>query len=416
MNHIIRSSFILFLVFLTLPSCGIFIDGYDDHRSAKKFYKDRNYHEAALYASRSLRKKAKNKKALLLFENSYQLAIEEHLSNIRVLEKIEDGSKWPDLYYEYNDLQTLNDVLLSIEPIIFIELQYQLNLPSKDYKDELERIRPLAAEFYYARGMEYVQNKNKESQKSAARSFKSAMEFISDYKNAKELYNESRSAALITLLILPFEGDDNLVDYIRDKMMMAQTNSSKEFLQVITRDELSAVLVERNLVQAGITENDYLEIGQLSGANQILSASLTITHRPAETISVENISQEKVVVIREEKYVDEEGLEKIKKIKKKVRSFVDHHKKSTESDLRLVYRITDINNGLPIYSGNVRTNAKFFHEWAIHRGDKRALSKKYKNLVKKEEKFAPSRSELNLEAASTLPRKLMDKISGHYYN
>ena len=95
---------------------------------------------------------------------------------------------------------------------------------------------------------------------------------------------------------------------------------------------------------------------------------------------------------------------------------IDHYKKSAESNLRLTYRITDINNGLPIYSGKVRTHAKFFHEWATYEGDKRALSSKYERLVQKEEKFAPSRSELHMEAASTLPNRLMKKISDHYSN
>ena len=147
-----------------------------------------------------------------------------------------------------------------------------------------------------------------------------------------------------------------------------------------------------------------------------MSASLTIAHRPVETISVKNINQEKKIVIREEKYIDEEGLEKINKIKKKVRASVDHHKKSAESNLRLLYRITDINNESVVYSGSVKSSAKFFHEWATHGGDKKALSSKYKSLVRKQEKFAPSVSELNLKAAKTLPEKLMDKISKHYYN
>ena len=53
-----------------------------------------------------------------------------------------------------------------------------------------------------------------------------------------------------------------------------------------------------------------------STADQILSASLTTTYRPSETISIEDIKQEKKVVIRTEKDVEDEGVEKTKKIKK----------------------------------------------------------------------------------------------------
>ena len=416
MKYILWPFPILLLVIIIFSSCGIFIEGYNEYKSAKNFHKERKYHQAALYASRSLKLKAKNKKALVLFENSYQLAVEEHRSNIMSLEKIADDSKWPRLYYAYDELQNLSDELVSLKPIIKVVLRYDLDLPLQDYNKELNRIGPLAAEYDYKRGLEYRKEKDKESQKTAAKAFKSAQQFVPNYKNSKELYDETRAAALITLLILPFEGDHNLVDYIRDRMMMTQTNTSKEFLQIITRDQLSTILLERNLVQAGITENDYLELGKLAGANQILSASLTTTHKPSETIKVEDIKQEKKVVVRKEKYVDDDGVEKTKKIKEKVYVTIDHYKKSAKSNLRLTYRITDVNSGLPIYSGTVRTDAKFFHEWATYEGDKRALSVKYERLVEKEEKFAPSRSELYMEAAGTLPNKLMKKISDHYSN
>ena len=69
-----------------------------------------------------------------------------------------------------------------------------------------------------------------------------------------------------------------------------------------------------------------------------------------------------------------------------------------------------------LFSGTVNTDAKFFHEWATYKGDKRALSSQYGRLVIWEEKFAPSRSELYMKAAGKLPNQLMRKISYHYSN
>ena len=313
MTHILRPLILILLPIIIFSSCAIFITGYSEYKSAKNFYEEGNYDQAALYASRSLKLKAKNKKVLTLFENSYQLGVKEHKSNIKKLETIEDGSKWPKLFYEYNALQNLNDELVSLKPIIKVGLKYNLDIPLQDYNEELNRIRPLAADYHYVRGLEYREVKGKESQKSAAKEFKLVQKFLPNYENTKELYDETRAAATITLLIRPFKGNRNLVDYIRDQMMMTQTNTSKEFLQIITRDQLSTILNEQGLIQSGLTENNYIEVGQLSGADQILSASLTTTYRPSETISIEDIKQEKKVVIRTEKYVDNEGVEKTKK-------------------------------------------------------------------------------------------------------
>ena len=104
---------------------------------------------------------------------------------------------------------------MSLKPIIKVELKYNLDLPLQDYNEELNRIRPLAADYHYTQGLEYRENKGKESQKSAAKAFKSAQQFVPKYKNSKELYDETRAAATITLLIRPFKGNRNLVDYIR---------------------------------------------------------------------------------------------------------------------------------------------------------------------------------------------------------
>ena len=424
MKYILRLSPILLLVMIIFSSCGIFTKGYNEYRSAKNFHKKKDYHQATLYASRSLKLNSKNKKALNLFERSYRLAVEEHRSNITDLETMEDDSKWPRLYYAYDNLQNLSDELVSLKPIVNLEnenapavLRYEMDLHAQDYNKELNRIAPLAAEYDYQKGLEYRKKKDKESQKNAAKAFKSAHQFVPNYKNSKELYDETRAAALMTLLILPFDGNNNLVNYIRDQIMMIQTNNPKEFLQIITRDQLSSTLLEQKLQLSGMVDNDQIvEIGELAAANQILSASLITTHKPSETIVTEGIKQEKKVVVRKEKYVDGDGKEKTKKIKENVYATIVHHKKSAEANLILTYRITDVISGLPIYSGTVKKDAKFFHEWATYEGDKRALSNEYERLVGNKEKFAPSRSELFMQAAGTLPIKLMEKIFDHYSN
>jgi len=114
--------------------------------------------------------------------------------------------------------------------------------------------------------------------------------------------------------------------------------------------------------------------------------------------------------------VDDEGVEKTKKIKKKVYASINHYKKSAGSSLLLTYRITDVKSGQMLFSGTVNTDAKFFHEWATYEGDKRALSSQYGLLVIREEQFAPSRSELYMKAAGKLPNQLMQTISDHYSN
>ena len=414
MKYLVKFSSILFLVMFIFSSCGVFTKGYNEYKSAKRFHNDGNFYQSALYASKSLKLNAKNKKALNLFEKSYRLAIDKHKSNIINLEKINDDSKWSRLYHVYDELKNLSNELESINPII---ISYDLDLIPQDYSEELKRIGPLAAEYIYNKGLKYRRQKGKKSQKNAAKAFKSAQQFVPNYKDSKKLYAEARKAALITLLILPFNGDNDLVNYIRNQSMLIQSSESKEFLQIITRDQVSSILDEQKFQLSGMVDSDQIvEIGELTAANQILSASLVTTYRPSETIVVEDIKQEKNIVIREENYVDDEGVKKTKKIKENVYATVADFKKSAESNLILTYQIIDLNSGLPIYSDKVKTNAMFYHSWATYQGDKRALSRSYKHLASQKEKFAPSTSELSMQAAEKLTKKLMKKISNHYSN
>ena len=414
MKYFINFFSIIFFTIVFCSSCGIFTKGFNEYKSAKTFHNNGNFYQAALYSAKALKLNAKNKKALKLFKKSFKLASNKHKTNIVNFEKINDNSKWPKLYYVYDELKNLNNELISIRKLISSN---ELNINSKDYSEELNRVSPLAAEYAYNEGLFYRSKKDKKNQKMAAKAFKSAQNFVPNYKNSTELYNEARKAALITLMVIPFNGDNDLVNYIRNRLMMIQSTESKEFLQIISRDHVSSILDEQKFQLSGMVDSDQvIEIGELSAANQILSASLVVTNRPPETIVMENIKQEKNIVVREETYFDDEGVKQTKKIKETVYATVSNFKKSAESTLILTYQISDLKSGLLVYTDKIRANSKFYHTWATYQGDKRALSSTYKRLVKTKEKFAPSSSELSMQASEKITKKLIKKISDYYSN
>ncbi len=416
MKHKTQLSFFIISSILLICSCAIFIPGYSEYSSAKKYYQIGDYDSAVHAVSRSLQIKADNQKGISLLEIAYPLAVTRHQSNIDKLKTLEDASKWPDLVYKYEALESLGNQVELLKSILKIQMNYNLTLAIGDYSDELKKSRPLAADYHYTMGMKYQDDISKKSQKKAAINFKLAQKFVANYKNAQELYEETRAAATITLLIRPFNGNINLTSFIRNQMMMKQTTASKEFLRIITREQLRTILNEQGLVQAGISENNYIKIGQLSGADHILSATIVTTHRPVEKISEEQIKQKKEVVISKEKYVDSTGVEKTKKIKGEVKATVNYYKKSTGATLNISYQITDINNGETIFTGNLSGKENFFYEWATYDGDKRALSDRYKRLVNRKEIFAPSIDNLTMKIAKSISAKFQRKVANHYSN
>ena len=400
--QVIIKHLLIFNLFI-LGSCALFIEGYGEHKLAKSFYEKQNYDQAAFYASKSLKLNPNNLDVLNLFKSSYHLALDDHESNIRNLEKIKDGSKWPKIFIEYNNLKILSDQLSSLKNSNDA-LLFNLDLVPKDYDQDIQRVRILSAEYYYLTGLEYIDIKSsvknpfppeaktiKENQRKAAKLFKLVQEYVPNYKDSKYLYSKSRAEALLRLSIKTFSGNENLVDYIRGRMIENQTEKSKEFLELNIHNQDSRV-------------------------DQLLNASLTTSYYPSEVASTIDINQEKTVVVGHEKVVDDEGKESTKAIKEKVNAKVTHYKKSCESKLEISYQIIDYNSKSSIFSGSVKSDTKFFHDWATYTGDKRALSSKYINLIRKKDIFAPTRSELEKKSADKISLKLMNKISEHYFD
>ena len=404
----------LISISLFLMSCAIFIPGYSDFSSGKKYFSYGNYDKATYHLYRSLSIKPNNDKALKLFELTYDLAVEKQVEKISELSLKDDKSKWPIMVEEYKSLIKLGSYVNKLEPILKKVVNYDLNLKVNNYSSELSNANERSADYHYQLGLKFQDEPEKESQKQAAINFRLSQNYIPKYMNSQELYDKARENAIFTLVIQEFGGNKKYASYIRDQVILNQSKISKEFLKVINRDQLKTILSELALVQSGITENDYLELRRLSGADHILSASIITSHSPIEKISDKNIAQKKKVVIRTETYVDSSGESKKRNIKGTVKATVDHYKKRSNATITLTYKIVNMSDSVVLFSGEVKGRKDYFHEWATFKGDKRALSSQYKYLVTRKEQFAPSKDDLLMIIAKNVTTKLGKKISKHY--
>ena len=406
--------FKILIISLSFFSCALFIPGHSEYNKAKKYYNDRSYDLAVEYAYSSLLIKIDNEKAIKLFELSFTNAVDNHNSTLGSLFKIADDSKWPGIAKEYRSLMKLNDIIKKLKPLLEKELSYQIDFEYKDYSSQLSEANSSAASYYYLLGMDFQKNIDKASQKKAAINFRVTQEYVPNYLNSEELYEKARANAVFSLLFREFEGAEKYSAYIREKVIEHQSGESKEFLRIITRDELDTILSEQALIQSGIAENNYSEMTKLSGADHILGATALTSYKPPEKIINKNIAQEKEVVIRTETYVDSLGNEQKNEIKGTVKAVVNHFKKNSQASMNLTYQIVNVNDNETLFTGSVAQNKSYQYEWATFKGDKRALSSKYARLVNRKEQFAPSKDELFLTVVEIISKKLEKKISSHY--
>ena len=118
-------------------SCAIFIPGYSDYSSAKKYYKMGQFDMSAYHLSKSLTLKPNNKKAIDLFISSYNNSVNEHQQNIKKLLSINNKSKWPRLVTEYSMLIKLGSYVYTLQPILKNTVNYELELIVDNYDDKI---------------------------------------------------------------------------------------------------------------------------------------------------------------------------------------------------------------------------------------------------------------------------------------
>ena len=109
MKVIKKIYFIFLLSSVWFSGCAIFIPGYKEYSTAKKYFNIGNYDQTVLYSSKSLQKKPANDKALVLLELAYPMALSQHESSVNILRAKTSKSKWPELVNEYEALNVLSN-------------------------------------------------------------------------------------------------------------------------------------------------------------------------------------------------------------------------------------------------------------------------------------------------------------------
>jgi len=151
--------FLLFIVVATwLASC----------KSASKLYQKGNYDEAVQVAVKKLQKDPNDPKLKSVVQDAYRYAVTDHESRIRNYSSMDNEMKWEWMYNEYSNLQSLHNVIFKAPSV------YELVRP-KDYSSDINANASKASDVHYNRGMELMNDNNKQSFKNAYREFKTAI-------------------------------------------------------------------------------------------------------------------------------------------------------------------------------------------------------------------------------------------------
>jgi len=303
-NRIVISLVMAIVLSLTY-GCAIFMEYGKLEKNARGNYGRGNYDLAVSDCAAALRLNPDYGKAQALIKDAFRMAVDGHESRIRELNHSSGKFRWDEVVSEYEALIKLHQTVKSLPTLTDKETGEAMEFGVADYTQDLAAARMNAAEAHYQEGLSLSQSDDADSHKQAAKEFKETCAFCPGYKDAEELYEEERQAGIKRIAIIPFEDKTgkegkygSLSDIIVDDVVsdIMRDPDAMEFLEIISRDQLTQVLQEQDLGQSGIVDSQTAaDIGKVLGVHEMVTGKISqIIYIPPATVT-KNVSREKEV-------------------------------------------------------------------------------------------------------------------------
>jgi TolB-like protein len=419
MKKIIQSSLtLLFVLFLFQGSCVYAQSAREWAKDSENAFAAQRFDDAVIKAITALMKEPDFTRAIDALQQALPSAIRSNENNIAQLK--ESTAKFSgditveecqQIIQRYNNLNLINEKIMNL-PVIKLKRGGPIKFETKNYnadlrqaKDDLLKNQNLAAEQHYQLGQGLLKQNNIEKNKMAAKEFKKAMSYVSDYKDASSMYDQAKKLAIKRLAIIPFENKSGKNQYgsinetITDKIISELSNdpSAMEFIEIITRDQLQQVMQEQNLGQSGvINENTAMQVGKVLGVSEIIVGQITQIASSDPIVTSKQYKNERTIYSKTGNYV--------------IQALITEYKKEASASLSCSFKIIDIKTAKLIKSDSSKEDYRFINVWATFIGEKDAVSY---NVPTTPEENAPADEErINILVDKTVST-LSEKIKGY---
>ncbi len=406
------------------------------NKEAKRLIKSGNYTEAAMNAAAALRiaiKKGQISTAQQHLHASYNRSVQANLNRIEILEENTESFEGDQTVTDIAEIIRLYKVMKATDNILKEVPAKSLKGAKKkdpgfhptfgDYKgklakakENLEKAKEEAAKMHYAEGRKLESQGSKLNARMAAKRYRWANEYVPDYRDANERYEEVRKLGTTRMGLMKFESGNSqygdLGAIVSDKLLEYLTSkaSELEFFEVVDRNQLDNVIKEQELAVSGLMdESTTAEIGELKGVDVLLVGSVPKSFIDRQKTGPEDRSYSKEVTIRTEKYIDDNGKEKTRKIKGTVYAQAKVYEKKANAVVSCSYKVIDVKTGTVLYSGTGTGTDDWRKRWiGSYTGDKRAIP----TLMKKREPDYPSYDRMINVSSSKAANQVYNELLG----
>jgi hypothetical protein len=362
----VKRSFFILLAIVIIQAC----------TSGKAALKQGDYYDAVLESVKRLRDSPTNKKAIQVLTQAYPLAIDYIDTNIQNGIKSDDPKKWRNAVDGYNKINYVNDQIKTSMGAMKV-----ITNPQTRFK-ELADAKDKAADEAYNEGVNNMMKNTRNDYKSAYFDFKDANDFKQGYKESIEMMNQAEFNA--TIRVAYEEINSSRFNY--GTFQPTISSLQRLFLSFKPIAQKDTVPPHQYL---RVIFNNYQE------------------NRPNITTRVEDLSKQ--IVVGQTKGSDGKMVDQTQTVTAQV---VYYHK-SIIADSRASVTITDAKTNSTLQNLNVDGNYNWQYDWAICRGDSRALSSNAASLCGRKETY-PAEQDLFNQSVRNLQSNVGQQLKSFY--
>ena len=355
-------------------------------KNAQKLYDHGNYDQAVELAAKKLQKKPGDTKMLVVLQDAYRFAVEDHENRIRNFSASASALKAESIYAEYAQLQSLYEAIRRTPSV------YSIVQPT-DYSADLSTYREEAANARFERGLDLMDQGDKLSYREAYYEFQKALAYRPGDLNIKQKIDESYAGALTNVMVMPLTRvgvqfgsynydyqnfNYNLVRYLQD-------NNRGKFVRFYseTDPKYRGDRVD-NVIDMRFSD---VKIGRYHD------------QRDTREVSKQVVSKEIVV-----------GKDSVKKEYMAVKAKITVTTRVIQANALLQATLRDFDNRR-IWSDTYRGDYNWTYSFATYTGDERALSDEDKLMINQREAWPPSNDEIIRIIIEEIQRKTECGIS-----
>ena len=357
-------------------------------KSAEKLYNKGRYDEAVMLAAKKLQKKPGNAELLNVLQDAYRFAVNGHESNIRNLANSNSDLRWEHIYSEYQQLQALYEAIRRSPSV------YDIVQPT-DYSSYLATYKEEAGNARYERGLELMDQDNKQSYRQAYYEFQKALALKPGDLSIKQKMQESYENAVTNVVIQPlnrfgYQYTNYDFDYrnFNYEILRYLNNNKGQFVRYYSPSEArSGHLKTDNPVEMRFSD---VNIGRYRDQRRTREVSKQVVSKEI-IISKDSVVREyttvKAKIITTIRTINADGL-----LQATVRDYYDRR----------------------IWNDTYRGEYSWTYSFATYTGDERALSDEDKKLINQREQWPPSNDEIIRIIMEEIQRKAQCGISDYF--